>query len=111
MQKHNILSPPSNPLLSSFFSHIPDIESTTILNYNLKPRIGNILSQPMPVYPLQSLFPPSDKFPSYSLSMSPRTSINTSPLYSPIKSITHETIGFPITPSVALELFKNKLTK
>ncbi|OMJ88147.1 hypothetical protein SteCoe_9965 [Stentor coeruleus] len=70
-----------------------------------------MLSQPMPAYPLQCLFPPSDKFPSLSSNISLQDSFNTNPAYSPRKLINQESQSFPMTPNQVLKHFSDKLTK
>jgi dual specificity tyrosine-phosphorylation-regulated kinase 2/3/4 len=111
MQSGNLHSPLSNPLLHAFFPPLSDTEATTVLNFNLKPKGGSILSQPMPAYQLQNLFPPSDRFPSQSVTISPRSSVNSSPIFSPVIKTAGTTDSFPMTSSQALTLFKHKLTK
>lgn len=109
MQNHLSISP-SNPLLTSFFPQNTDSEPTTILNFNLRPRIGSIISQAMPAYPLQKIFPPSDKFPQSIQNMSPRNS-STIPPISPLKKSFTSINSLPSSPSEVLRNFKAKLTE
>ena len=102
---------PSNPLLNSLFSSSQTLGTKPLLNFNLRPRMGGQVSHPMPSYQLQKLFPPSDKFPSQSVNISPRTSLNNTPICSPIRKFSENTESFPMSYSQAKKLFKNKLTK
>lgn len=102
---------PSNPLLSSLFSKSQALEIKPLLNFNLRPRIGSQVSHPMPSYQLQKFFPPSDKYPSQSVNISPRTSINNTPICSPIRKVSDANDNFPMSSVQAKKVFKNKLTK
>jgi dual specificity tyrosine-phosphorylation-regulated kinase 2/3/4 len=101
----------SNPLLPSFFPRPESSESKTVFNFNLRPRLGSQFSQPMPSYQLQKLFPPSDRFPSQSVNISPRSSLNSTPVCSPVRRLGEGEEGFPMTAVKAVQLFKAKLTK
>lgn len=101
---------PSNPLLQHFLPTVPEPESTTVLNYNLRPKTGNILSQPMPAHPLQNLFPPSDKYPSRSLNLSPRTSLNSSPVFCSTQTPSKKNFATALEASKVLSKYKKKLT-
>lgn len=65
----------------------------------------------MPSYQLQKFFPPSDRYPSQSVNISPRTSINNTPICSPIRKASDASDCFPMSSVQAKKLFKSKLTK
>ena len=101
----------SNPLLPSFFSRCEPSESKTIFNFNLRPKLESQFSRPMPSYQLQKLFPPSDRFPSQSVNISPRASQNSTPVCSPVRKFQEGEEAFPMSAAQAIKLFKQKLTK
>ena len=110
MQNHSMLSTPLNPLLRSFLPQSSDNGSTTTINFYLRPRIGSILSQPMPAYRLQNHFPPSDKFPQ-SQPLSPHNSSKLASFTSPTKPQPQNSQYFPASPSDVIKVFKAKLTE